>query len=56
MTPLVSALLAATWLAFVSAYFWWRRLVQVARVAKASAKVAPVPTTAFANMALGRGG
>ncbi len=30
MTPLVSAVLAATWLAFVSAYFWWRRMVQVA--------------------------
>ncbi|HEV3189912.1 MAG TPA: hypothetical protein VGY54_05410 [Polyangiaceae bacterium] len=30
MTPLVSALMAASWLAFVSLYFWRRRMLQVA--------------------------
>ena len=29
MTPLVSALVAANWLAVVSLFFWWQRALQV---------------------------
>ena len=30
MTPIISALLAAGWLALISFLLWWRRTVQVA--------------------------
>jgi hypothetical protein len=34
MTPLLSALLTSTWLAFASAYLWKRRMDQSARELK----------------------
>jgi hypothetical protein len=34
MTPLVSALVAAGWLALVTVFFWWQRRLQVAHEGK----------------------
>jgi len=47
MTPLVSALVAVAWLASVSAYFWWQRLLQVEHARKA----VPVARTALGRRA-----
>ena len=43
MDPLVGALSWASWLAFVSMFFWWLRRLQVAResVGAALAKTPP---------------
>jgi hypothetical protein len=50
MTPLVSALVANAWLAFVTLFFWWFRLRQLAgksTIAGVPAMQRP-PTRAFA--------
>jgi hypothetical protein len=39
MTPLVSALLAATWLAFVFVCFWGGRQLQIARRSNGAVRV-----------------